>query len=69
MIKYWCILFVKVLEEDQAVEEEEAEGEEVEEIKAGLSSRAKRRNLIVTTKTMVSLTSFGASKFGLMARY
>lgn len=34
-------------EEDPAAEEEEAEGEEVAEIKAGLTSRERKQNLIV----------------------
>lgn len=57
-------------EEDQVAEEEEAEGEEVAaEIKAELSTGAKRLNLIVMTMMMVSSAFFGASNFGLMARY
>lgn len=48
-------------EDDQVAEEEEAEGdevEEVEEIMAEFSSRAKRQNLIVMMKMMVSSASF-----------
>lgn len=52
------IFFLKKGEEDQAAEEEEAEGEGVAEIKAELSTKAKRRNLIVTMKMTVSLTPF-----------
>lgn len=44
-------------EEDQVAEEEEAEGEEVAEIKAELNTGAKRRNLIVMM-TMVSSSIF-----------
>lgn len=40
--------------EDQEVEEEVAEGEEVEEIIVEFSSGAKRRNLIVMMTMMVS---------------
>lgn len=43
-------------------EEEEAEGEEVAETKAELSTRAKRRNLIAMMTTMVSSASFRAVK-------
>lgn len=58
-LDFWHFLFVQVPEEDQVAGEEEAEGEEVEEIKAELSSGAKRRNLTAMMRTMVSLTSFG----------
>lgn len=54
MICYLCLLFVKGAVEDQEVEEEEAEGEEVEEIIVEFSSGAKRQNLIVMMKMMVS---------------
>lgn len=57
MTLHWCVLFVKA-EEDQEEGEEEAEGEEVEEIKAELNSGAKRQNLIVMMKTMVSSNIF-----------
>lgn len=51
-------------------EEEEAEGEEVAETKAEISTEAKRRNLIVMTTTMmVSPASCVTSDFGLVARY
>lgn len=49
-------------------EEEEAEGEEVAEIKAELITKGKRRNLIAMMTTMVSSTSFRASVFGLIAK-
>lgn len=50
-------LALKVAEEDQVAEEEEDEGEEVAGIMAGHTTKAKRRNLTVTTrKRMVCST-------------
>lgn len=51
-------VFVKVAEDDQVEEEEEAEGEEVEEIKVECSSGARRLNLTAMMKMMVSSASF-----------
>ena len=48
---------LKVAEEDQVAEEEEDEEEEVAEIKAELTTKAKRRNSIVMMRGMVSLAT------------